>query len=179
MEILSRRKAAEIKNTLYTLLKEGSEVLSRPTKYCLTAASAEGKTELTAFDNALLAAGVGNLNLLRVSSILPPRCELMTRPSIPEGSLLPIAYGSIESSNPGELIAAAVAVGIPADDERPGVIMEHSGIMTADEARVYVTEMVEEAFASRQTALAEVKVAAAEHRVESVGCAFAAVPLWS
>ncbi|MCL1917586.1 MAG: arginine decarboxylase, pyruvoyl-dependent [Peptococcaceae bacterium] len=153
-------------------------MLSRPTKYFLTAASAEGKTELTAFDNSLLAAGVGNLNLLRVSSILPPGCELAADVSIPEGSLLPIAYGSIVSMNPGELIAAAVAVGIPVEGDRPGVIMEHSGVMSADEAKDYVTRMVEEAFAARETALAEIKVAGAEHRVKSVACAFAAVPLW-
>jgi arginine decarboxylase len=153
-------------------------VLSRPTKYFLTAAAAEGKTELTAFDNSLLAAGVGNLNLLRVSSILPPRCEFVANMLIPEGSLLPLAYGSIVSKNPGEMIAAAVAVGIPLDGDRPGVIMEHAGVMTAAAAQDFVTGMVEEAFAVRQTALAEVKVAAVEHCVRAVACAFAAVPLW-
>ena len=153
-------------------------MLSRPIKYFLTAASAEGKTELTAFDNSLLAAGVGNLNLLRVSSILPPRCELIDNPSIPEGSLLPVAYGSIVSENPGELIAAAVAVGIPADEDCAGVIMEHSGVMSADEAKAHVIKMVEEAFEVRGVALREIKTAAKEHLVESIACAFAAVPLW-
>lgn len=153
-------------------------MLSRPTKYFLTAASAEGKTELTAFDNSLLAARVGNLNLLRVSSILPPRCELAADVSIPEGSLLPIAYGSIVSKEPGELIAAAVAVGLPADEDSPGVIMEHSGVMSADEAKAFVTKMVEEAFESRGVTLAGIRTAAVEHRVKSVACAFAAVPLW-
>ncbi|MCL1789921.1 MAG: arginine decarboxylase, pyruvoyl-dependent [Peptococcaceae bacterium] len=153
-------------------------MLPRPTKYFLTAASAEGKTELTAFDNSLLAAGVGNLNLLRVSSILPPRCELDAGVVIPEGSLLPIAYGSLVSSESGSLIAAAVAVGIPADGDRPGVIMEHSGVMSAAEAKAYVIQMVEEAFEKRGVVLADVKTAAVEHCVESVACVFAAVPLW-
>jgi len=153
-------------------------LLPRPTKFFLTAASAEGKTELTAFDNSLLAAGVGNLNLLRVSSILPPRCEFITDAAIPEGSLLPIAYGSIVSEEPGQLIAAAVAVGIPADADHPGVIMEHSGVMSAAEAKICVVKMVEEAFAVRGVVLADIKTAVAEHRVQSVGCAFAAVPLW-
>ena len=38
-----------------------------------TAGHAEGGTTLNAFDNALLAAGIGNINLIKVSSILPPR----------------------------------------------------------------------------------------------------------
>ena len=152
-------------------------MLPTPTKYFLTAASAEGPTKLTAFDNALLAAGVGNTNLLRVSSILPPACQWTEKFSISEGALLPIAYGSIVSEVPGELIAAAVAVGIP-DDGRCGVIMEHSGMMSAREAEEHVVMMVKEAFASRGKKLAEVKAAATEHRVRHTGCAFASVPLW-
>jgi arginine decarboxylase len=159
-------------------MRRDPELLPRPTKYFLTAAASEGKTELTAFDNSLLAAGVGNTNLLRVSSILPPKCELVSGLTIPEGSLLPIAYGSIVSETPGELIAAAVAVGIPVDGERCGVIMEHSGVMSAEEAKAYVTKMVEEAFDMRGVPLAEIKVAGVDHRVESIACAFAAVPLW-
>ena len=36
---------------------------------------AEGRTPLDAFDNALLAAGIGNVNLLKISSIVPPEHE--------------------------------------------------------------------------------------------------------
>ena len=37
-----------------------------------TVGHAEGGTPLNAFDNALLAAGIGNINLVKVSSIIPP-----------------------------------------------------------------------------------------------------------
>src|SRR5262249_3760585 len=37
-----------------------------------TAAAAEGGTPLNAFDNALLAGGIGNVNLVKMSSIMPP-----------------------------------------------------------------------------------------------------------
>ena len=107
-------------------------MLPLPKKYFLTAASAEGETELTAFDGALLNARVGNTNLLKVSSILPPGCEYEPGLVIPPGSLLPIAYGSITSSEPGELISAAVAVGIQA--EGFGVIMEFSGRCSKEKA---------------------------------------------
>jgi arginine decarboxylase len=151
-------------------------VLPLPKKYFLTAASAEGQTELTAFDGALLNAGVGNTNLLKVSSILPPGCEYSPGLIIPPGSLLPIAYGTIISSNKGEIISAAVAVGVKKDSF--GVIMEYEGICSKEEAEAQVTRMVEEAFRIRGLVLDEVKVAATEHRVEKIGCAFAAVPLW-
>lgn len=152
-------------------------MLPSPKKYFLTAAAAEGATELTAFDGALLKARVGNTNLLKVSSILPPGCQHDPELIIPEGSLLPIAYGAITSTEPGARIAAAVAVGIQ-EGGRFGVIMEYEGHCSQGEARALVVQMVEEAFALRNLELAEVKVAAAEHVVEKVGCVFAAVPLW-
>lgn len=151
-------------------------MLPLPKKYFLTAASCEGETELTAFDGALLKARVGNTNLLRVSSILPPGCSFEPELIIPPGSLLPIAYGSITSTNPGERISAAVAVGIKQDSF--GVIMEYSGTCSKSEAEEQVVKMVEEAFRMRNLELDEVKTACTEHVVEKIGCAFAAVPLW-
>lgn len=151
-------------------------MLPTPKKFFITAASAEGHSKLTAFDNALLKARIGNVNLLRVSSILPPHTEYTPDLQIPPGSLVPTAYGSIVSDVPGETIAAAVAVGFSEDTF--GVIMEYSGKCSAEEARATITKMVEEAFETRKMKLVEVKVEAVEHRVEKIGCAFAAVPLW-
>lgn len=151
-------------------------MLPLPKKYFVTAASAEGETSLTAFDGALLAARVGNTNLLKVSSILPPDCEYVPDLIIPPGSLLPIAYGSITSSEKGDIISAAVAVGVQHGSF--GVIMEFSGKCSKHEAEAQVIKMVEEAFKIRGLILDEIKVAATEHVVEHIGCAFAAVPLW-
>lgn len=151
-------------------------MLPLPKKFFLTAASSEGETALTAFDGALLKARVGNTNLLKVSSILPPDCQYAPDLAIPPGSLLPIAYGYITSSEHGELISAGVAVGIKHGSF--GVIMEFSGTCSKKEAEERVTKMVQEAFHIRGLELDEVKVAAAEHIVDKIGCAFAAVPLW-
>lgn len=151
-------------------------MLPTPKKFFITAACAEGKSTLTAFDNALLKARIGNVNLLRVSSILPPAAELDQDLQIPPGSLVPTAYGSIVSDVPGELIAAAVAIGF--SENHFGVIMEFSGKCTKGEAEAAIEKMVREAFETRQMPLKDIKIAAVEHRVENIGCCFAAVPLW-
>lgn len=151
-------------------------MLPKPTKITLVAGAAEGETELTAFDKALLSAGIGNLNLIRVSSILPPACEYVEQLDIPPGTLTPTAYGWTASSRPGELIAAAVGVGFSGNDY--GTIMEFSGRCSAAEAEQMVTKMVHEAFAVRGLKLAEVKTAAAEIRVEKIGAVVAAAVLW-
>ena len=153
-------------------------MLSTPDLYTLVSAAAEGEKELTAFDQALLKAGVGNVNLLRVSSILPPGAKYVKELVLPPGSLLPIAYGSISSSEPGDLIAAAVAVGIGPSTDDFGVIMEFSGHCTQLEAESEVKEMVTEAFQYRGKELIEIKVTGVEHHVQCCGCVFAGIPLW-
>lgn len=151
-------------------------MLPTPKKFFLTAAAAEGHSELTAFDNALLAGGIGNINLVRVSSILPPSAEYAPDLKIPPGSLVPTAYGYVCSDVPGEVIAAAVGVGFSADTF--GVIMEFSGRTTGKEAEAKIEAMLREAFASRGLELKDMKIKAVEHRVENIGCALAAVPLF-
>jgi arginine decarboxylase len=153
-------------------------MLPTPRRYSLVAASAEGEHELTAFDKALLKAGVGNVNLLRVSSILPPDAVYEAKLAIPPGSLVPIAYGRLVCAEPGARIAAAVAVGIGTGAGDFGVIMEFAGHTDRQDAERRVSEMVTEAFQHRGMELAEIKVAAAEHLVVTCGCVFAAVPLW-
>lgn len=149
-----------------------------PANYTLAAAAALGRTRLTAFDRALLEAGVGNLNLVRVSSVLPPGAAYRSRIDLRPGSLCPIAYGSIASGVAGQTISAAVAVGI--SRRSFGMIMEFSGECAKDDAERVVRAMVEEAFGNRDLVLAEIKTASASITVleGQVGCAFAGVPLW-
>jgi arginine decarboxylase len=151
-------------------------MLPTPQKFTLVAGASEGRSRLNAFDRALLASGIGNLNLLKVSSILPPNTEYVEKLEIPPGSLAPTAYGSLTSDVPGEIISAAVAVGMSEDTF--GVIMEFSGRCNRLEAESKVTKMVEEAFEARELALKKVMVKSVEHMVEKTGCAFAAVTLW-
>jgi len=168
-------------------------MLPTPKKFFLTAAGSEGNNGLNAFDNALIKARIGNINLIRVTSILPPSAEYDPELQIPPGSLVPTAYGYIISEVPGELIAAAVGVGFSeAFKEKEdagfvhsghkfgagGVIMEYAGKCSREEARKKVEEMIVEAFATREIKLADMKIVAVEHRVEKIGCVLAAVPMW-
>ncbi|MFZ5643175.1 MAG: pyruvoyl-dependent arginine decarboxylase [Bacillota bacterium] len=151
-------------------------MLPTPKKFFLTAASAEGHNDLTAFDNALLSGRIGNINLLRVSSILPPGAEMDNDLVLPPGSLVPTAYGYIISREPGQLIAAAVGVGFSKDTF--GVIMEYSCVGSKEEARDKIESMLREAFATRKMELVDMRIAATEHRVQKIGCSLAAVPMW-
>jgi len=147
------------------------------TKAAATAGHAEGATPLNAFDNALLAAGIGNINLVKVSSIIPPEADIVALPRMKPGALIPTAYAAITGRVPGELISAGVGYALPADRSRPGVIMEYHDNVAKAEAERVVRQMLEEAFRVRGETIRELAVVAAEHRVERIGCAVAAVTL--
>ena len=138
---------------------------------------AEGGTALNAFDNALLAAGIGNVNLVKISSIIPPDVAIVELPKIRPGALIPTAYAAITSDVPGQTVAAAVGYALPDDPSKPGVIMEFHAVAARRDAERAIRAMLVEAFAVRGEPIRELGVFAVEHTVERVGCALAAVVL--
>jgi len=96
--------------------------LSIPERVVLTSGTGEGSTALTAFDDALHAAGVHNANIIQVSSIIPPVAELTVEPNRTElideieiGGLHPMVIADVRADSedgvPGEQFAAAVGAG--------------------------------------------------------------------
>lgn len=155
-------------------------MVKTPNTYSLVRGASEGRTRLNAFDKALLEAGVGDTNLMRMSSILPPAAEEVSVKSIqfPKGGLVPLAYATIDGNTPGRLISAAIAVGIPEDDREPGVIMEfedHANLNTVEDI---VRQMVVDGFEYRNRKLKEIKSFGIEHKIETCGAVFAAAVLW-
>ena len=142
----------------------------------ITSGSAEGGSELTAFDNALRKAGIGDVNLIRVSSIVPTGARIGPLPDLPMGTLTPAAYAKAVSDVPGRTVAACVGVGWTAQG---GVLMEADGEdETAAEIEQRVRAMVDEAMHVRSLEPYEFHVVTAEHTVETIGSAVAAAVLW-
>ena len=154
-------------------------IFKTPTQYFLTAGASEGYTRLNAFDGALLQAGIGNTNIVKMSSILPPRCQQLSSIDLPPGALVPAAYASITSDVPGEIISAGVAVAFPEDKNLNGLIMEYSGKGERRQIEEIVRTMAVEGMMLRGWEIKELKSIAAEYTVASIGTALAAVVLWS
>jgi arginine decarboxylase len=159
--------------------KEVAMIWKKVTKVAVTAGAAEGGTTLNAFDNALLAAGIGNVNLVKISSIVPPDVDIVDLPQIKPGAIVPTAYATLASEMPGETIAAAVGYALAEDRTKAGVIMEYHGQADRATAEQSVRAMLAEAFAARGERIRELRVVVAEHRVRAVGCVVAAIPLLS
>lgn len=155
-------------------------MVKTPNCYSLVKGAAEGRTRLNAFDKSLLAAGVGDTNLMRMSSILPPAAAEVSVNEIvlPKGGLIPLAYATIDGTTPGQWLSAAIAVGIPEDDREPGVIMEfedHAPLVNVEEI---VRQMVVDGFEYRNRKLKEIKSLGIEHKIERCAAVFAAAVLW-
>jgi arginine decarboxylase len=149
-----------------------------PKTYFLVSGSSEGHTPLNAFDGALLNAGIGNTNLVKISSIIPPHSKEIQPITFPQGAIVPTAYASISSDIPGEIISAAVAIALPKDDDQPGLIMEYSGRGHREVIELTAKNMAFEGMKMRQQETKEIKSISTEYTVKKIGATFAAVVLW-
>ena len=153
-------------------------IIKTPTHYFMVSGASDGFTSLNAFDGALLRAGIGDTNLVKMSSIVPPRCQLISPVALPPGSLVPTAYASITSDVPGQIISSAVAVALPEKPDYPGLIMEYSARGLKAEIEETVRQMAIEGMKLRGRVIKDLNSIAVEHRVRKVGTTLAAVVLW-
>lgn len=148
-----------------------------PNVLWLTHGHAEGDTKLNAFDNALIAAGVGHWNLVKVTSVAPRDATLLGSPvEIEAGSIVPAVLASCHSDRPGEVITACVGIGLGTSSH--GMIMEHAGAGAPAEMEAVVRRMLEESFMRRGLELERVVVRTVSHTVERIGASVAAAVLW-
>ena len=84
----------------------------------------EGPTKLNAFDNALSDAGIGDVNLIKVSSMLAGDTKIHDLPKLKAGSMVNCVLSEITSDTPGDEIAAVIAVAI---GKSLGCVVETTG----------------------------------------------------
>ncbi len=104
--------------------------------------------ELVAFDKALQDAGIGDYNIVKVSSILPPNCAESKLINLATGSVLYTAYSKM-ILRPNEYGSTAVAYATPKDSSLNGVIFETSSRNVQDNVEINVQEMCKKAMMNR------------------------------
>ena len=154
-------------------------IFKMPEQYFLASGTSEGYTLLNAFDGALLHAGIGNTNIVKMSSIVPPHCTLVDPIAFPPGAIVPAAYAAITSDVPEEIISAGVAIALPEDENQNGLIMEFSANGERRQIEEIVRNMAVEGMMLRGWEIKDLKSVAIEHKVEKIGAVLAAVVLWS
>lgn len=86
---------------------------------------------LQSFEEALRAAGIAHLNLVRVSSIFPPHCKIVSRDAglrkLRPGGITHCVIAESRTNEPNRLACAGIGLAVPADPESYGYISEHHG----------------------------------------------------
>lgn len=143
-----------------------------------------GVTPLAAFENALLQAGIEKYNLVKVSSILPPKCERKEKIELPAGAILPIAYSFVYSIEQCDVLTSAIAIAIPEDEEDHGLIMEYHGFLGEKQAISVLEGMIEYSATNRSVKFKSVEYNICSAQVHTlnlgsgeVACVFCGVAL--
>lgn len=124
-----------------------------PTTVFLTRGVGVHKYQLTAFEYALRDADIEQQNLVTVSSILPPRCQLVGREegvaTLQPGEITFSVMARAETNEPGRRIAASIGMARPTNEAHYGYISEHHGFgMTESEAGEYAEDLAATMLAS-------------------------------
>ena len=142
-------------------------------KIAIVSGTDEGPTKLNAFDNALSNAGIGDVNLIKVSSMLAGNAEIYELPKLKAGAMVNCVLSEITSDNPGDRITAVVALAI---GEELGCVVETTGInKNTDELIDEAKGMVEYMMDKRNVEIKELIVEQSTATVENIASAIASV----
>jgi arginine decarboxylase len=124
-----------------------------PRRMFLTKGVGKHREKLTSFELALRSAGIAACNLVRVSSIFPPRCKIIPRAEggkeLSPGQVTFAVMSENSTREPHRLIAASIGVALPADRNTFGYLSEHHSFGQTEElAGEYAEELAAEMLAT-------------------------------
>ena len=124
-----------------------------PQRMFLTKGVGKHREKLTSFELALRSAGIAACNLVRVSSIFPPRCKMIPRAEgikeLQPGQVTFVVISENSTREPHRLIAASIGVAMPADRNTYGYLSEHHSFGEKEEAAGdYAEELAAEMLAT-------------------------------
>lgn len=124
-----------------------------PTSVFLTRGIGIHRQRLTAFEFALRDADIEQQNLVSVSSILPPGCELIASeqgvPTLRPGEITLCVMARSETNEAGRRVNASIGLARPTDPAMYGYISEHHGFgMTEQESGDYAEDLAATMLAS-------------------------------
>jgi arginine decarboxylase len=117
-----------------------------PVQAYLSSGIGTHREELVAFELALRDAGVAAQNLVAVSSILPPGCELIDRGEgeklLQPGQILHVVMSREETNEAHRQVGASIGVARPTDPSLHGFVSEYGDFgRTSEEMSAYTEDL--------------------------------------
>jgi len=104
----------------------------------LTKGVGKHKEQLESFELALRNAGIQHCNIVSVSSIIPPKCKLISREKgskmLKPGEITFVVLSRNSTNEPHRLMAASIGVAIPSRKNNYGYLSEHHSFGQTGEA---------------------------------------------
>lgn len=124
-----------------------------PTRLFFTHGVGKHREKLASFEMALRACGIAQFNLVKVSSIYPPRCKILTRKEglheLSPGQIVHVVMAEAATNEPRRLMASAIGVAVPRDPDHFGYLSEFHGFgVTEEKAGEYAEDLAAEMFAT-------------------------------
>ncbi len=120
-----------------------------------TKGTGKHRNNLQSFEEALRDAGIAGFNLVRVSSICPPNCKVITREQglrkLSAGQIVFTVLAECRTDEPNRLACAGIGLALPSSKDLHGYIAEHHGFgMTQKSCSDYVEDMAATMLATTQ-----------------------------
>lgn len=117
-----------------------------PTKAFLTKGKGQHKEKLASFEQALRAAGIAPFNLVKISSIFPPHCKLITKEEglkyLKPGQIVFLVMSDCATNEAHRMISASVGLALQNDPNHYGYLSEHHAFGQAEkEAGQYAEDL--------------------------------------
>ncbi|WP_378733427.1 pyruvoyl-dependent arginine decarboxylase [Nocardia brasiliensis] len=145
----------------------GRAISGSPLTIEIGAATGAGPTAMSAFDAALRELGVGDANLIRLSSVIPPRATLertgRVRKPIPWGDRLYCVYAAQHADEAGRTAAAGIGWVLRDDGSGAGLFVEHEG-ETTDEVAALIRSSLNDMTRNRPESFGPVRLCTTEAR---------------
>ena len=124
-----------------------------PKKLFFTKGVGKHKEKLESFEFALRNAGIEKFNLVKVSSILPPKCKIVSKEKglkeLETGQIVYCVLSQASSNEPRRLLAASIGCAIPSDRTNCGYLSEHHSFgEVEDKAGNYAEDLAASMLAS-------------------------------
>lgn len=100
-----------------------------PRRIFLTKGVGKAREKLKSFEMALRDASIAHFNLVRVTSIFPPRCKIIPRrvglKDLAPGEIVYCVLAEAATNEPNRLVASSIGLAIPKDRNIHGYLSEH------------------------------------------------------
>jgi arginine decarboxylase len=118
------------KGNLFKFFEKGKVMQQLvPKKFFLTKGVGVDRHKLNSFELALRDAKIACYNLVRVSSIMPPNCQQVSREKgvndLSPGQIVFSVIAEASTNEPNRLVAASVGLAVPKNRDMYGYLSEH------------------------------------------------------